>query len=160
MAKLSLIIFVVLILSIKIDNKFHIIHNLYQAEEQPTLQDQLSPLLEAIIQVETRGKNISGDGGAAAGILQIHKIQVDETNRVAKLMGKEERFSYEDRWDQQKSKDMFFIIVEYWHNDIDNWEEIARCWNGGPKGMDNPKTKKYWKKVEFELEVQKQLASN
>ena len=31
-------------------------------------------------------------------------------------------------------------------------EEIARCWNGGPKGMQNEMTAKYWKKVKNQLD--------
>ena len=33
-------------------------------------------------------------------------------------------------------------------------EEIARCWNGGPRGLKNKRTEKYW------IKVQKQLNEN
>ena len=45
---------------------------------------------------------------------------------------------------------MFTIWKEFHHKDSD-YEEIARSWNGGPKGPKNPKTYSYWKKVEYQL---------
>jgi len=130
--------------------------------ERPTLtlEQTLDPLLEAIIQVETRGKNISGDNGAAAGILQIHKIQVDEVNRILKLENEPERFTYQDRWDQEKSKEMFFITTKYWNRE-DNYEfeNVARCWNGGPTGDEKRSTKHYWDKVQIELKAIELLAN-
>ena len=45
---------------------------------------------------------------------------------------------------------MFDIYCE--HYGLTTAEEIARCWNGGPKGMENKITAKYWKKVENQLD--------
>jgi len=44
-----------------------------------------------------------------------------------------------------------FLIWKEFHHDDSNYEEIARSWNGGPKGPKNPKTYSYWKKVENQL---------
>mgnify|MGYP002635135330 CR=1 FL=1 len=155
------IILLILFTAVKVDTKTNFVYNFFQPKTEVvvelTLEEKLDTLLQAIIQVETKGKNISGDNGAAAGILQIHKIQVDEVNRIAKLMGKKERFSYKDRWNEEKSKQMFFITVEYWHEDLE-FEKIARCWNGGPTGHRKKATLHYWKKVQFELEKQELLA--
>jgi len=38
------------------------------------------------------------------------------------------------------------------HYNLNSAEEIARCWNGGPRGMNNEMTAGYWKKVENKLE--------
>ncbi len=39
------------------------------------------------------------------------------------------------------------------HYNLNTSEEIARCWNGGPKGMQNKMTVGYWKKVENRLDI-------
>mgnify|MGYP002640619322 FL=1 len=155
------IIIFILFTAVKVDTKTNFVYNFFQPKTEVavelTLEEKLDTLLQAIIQVESRGKNISGDNGNASGILQIWKIQVDEVNRVSKLMNKKERFTYKDRWDEEKSKQMFFIYVEYWSKDLD-FEKIARCWNGGPTGHRKKATLHYWKKVQFELEKQELLA--
>ena len=46
---------------------------------------------------------------------------------------------------------MFDIFCEYYG--LDTAEEMARCWNGGPRGLDKPATEIYWNKVESELEL-------
>ena len=38
------------------------------------------------------------------------------------------------------------------HYGLTTAEEIARCWNGGPRGINNPSTKQYWVKVEKKIE--------
>ena len=45
---------------------------------------------------------------------------------------------------------MFYVFVDYYHKDS-SYEEIARCWNGGPKGLQKKQTKRYWKKVQNTL---------
>ena len=51
---------------------------------------------------------------------------------------------------RNKSIEMFNIFVDYYN--LHTPEEIARCWNGGPRGINNPYTLGYWNKVEIELE--------
>jgi len=88
----------------------------------------------------------------AVGCLQIRPIMVREVNRILKKTGKEERFDLEDRWDREKSLEMFNIWREYHHpNSTD--EVIARNWNGGPNGFNKESTLKYWKKVRGRLEI-------
>ena len=41
---------------------------------------------------------------------------------------------------------MFKIYCK--HYKLTTAEEIARCWNGGPRGIDKPLTVNYWKKVQ------------
>lgn len=117
-----------------------------------SLEEHLSPLVEAMIQVESRNQNIVGDNGNAVGYLQIWKIQVDECNRVAKKMGLPDRFTYKDRWDKEKSIRMLHVNAMYWNKDSGyDWEEVARVWNGGPNGMRMNSTIHYWNKVQAEL---------
>ena len=111
--------------------------------------------LEALIYVESKGNDSAiGDrhlgSNYAVGVLQIRPIMVREVNRILKLKGDDYRFKLKDRYDREKSVQMFLIWKEFHHKDSD-YEEIARSWNGGPKGMKNPRTYSYWKKVEKQL---------
>ena len=108
-------------------------------------------LVEAMIMVESRGNDSAiGDrhiiGGEAVGCLQIRPIMLKEINRQLKRNGLEPRFELEDRYSRSKSIEMFNIFCD--HYNLDTAEEIARCWNGGPRGINNPATVKYWEKVQ------------
>jgi|TARA_R110000822_G_scaffold74910_2_gene179965 soluble lytic murein transglycosylase-like protein len=103
-------------------------------------------LLSAIIYVESSNNdsaiNLSED---AVGCLQIRKCMVNDVNRILKRQRSTQRFIYSDRWDRYKSIQMFEIYREHYNLNTD--EEIARSWNGGPNGMNNPLTVQYWDKV-------------
>jgi len=108
-------------------------------------------LVKALIQVESAGKdhahNISED---AVGCLQIRPIMIREVNRILRRQDNALRFELEDRWDRNKSLEIFHIWREYHHpNSID--EIIARNWNGGPKGYKKESTLQYWRKVKGKL---------
>ena len=114
-------------------------------------------LIDAMIQVESRGNDSAyGDthikGGEAVGALQIRPIMVREVNRILKLKKSKLRYKLQDRWDRDKSIEMFQIWKEFHHKD-DDFETIARNWNGGPNGYKKSRTEKYWLKVEQELEI-------
>ena len=89
-------------------------------------------------------------GEDAVGCLQIRKTMVDDVNRILKRNKKNYSFTYEDRWSRQKSIMMFEIYCD--HYNLTDPEEIARCWNGGPRGMDKEATVYYWNKVQNYLE--------
>ena len=123
--------------------------------EAPVLTEK--DLIEALIQVESRGNDSAiGDrhlvGNEAIGALQIRPIMVREVNRILKIKKSEKRFKMSDRWDREKTIEMFLIWKDFHHRD-DSFETIARNWNGGPKGFKNPRTKKYWAKVQQELDI-------
>ena len=115
---------------------------------------EIHDLVNALIIVESQGNDSAvGDthlGSPSIGVLQIRPIMVREVNRILKLKGTKHRYKMSDRWDRDKSIEMFLIWKEF-HHDDSNYEEIARSWNGGPKGPKNPKTYSYWKKVENQL---------
>lgn len=120
-------------------------------ENMATETDSIDLLLDAIIQVESRGDSTAiGDRGWAVGILQIWPIMVREVNRILEKQGIDKQFGYTDRYDVKKSIEMFHIWREYYHPES-SWEEIARCWNGGPNGMHLNTTVYYWTKVEKQL---------
>ena len=112
-------------------------------------------LVTAIIYVESRGNDSAiGDrhlvGNEAVGALQIRPIMVREVNRICKRIGSDQRFTLKDRFDRDKSIHMFMIWKKFHHKDS-NFEQIARSWNGGPRGPKSSRTIKYWNKVEKQL---------
>ena len=108
-------------------------------------------LLSALIMVESRNNDSAhAIGEDAVGCLQIRKTMVDDVNRILKRQGKDYRFTYDDRWLRNKSIQMFDIYCK--HYGLTTAEEIARCWNGGPRGMDKEATVYYWNKVQDHLD--------
>ena len=107
-------------------------------------------LLSALMFVES-GNNDSAHaiGEDAVGVLQIRKTMVDDVNRILKRQGKDYKFTYDDRWLRNKSIQMFDIYCK--HYGLTTAEEIARCWNGGPRGMNKDATVYYWNKVQEEM---------
>ena len=75
---------------------------------------------------------------------------VKDVNRILKRQKSDLSFTYDDRWLRNKSIKMFDIYCK--HYGLTTAEEIARCWNGGPKGMNKTLTSNYWKKVKNQLD--------
>lgn len=108
-------------------------------------------LVAALIQVESRGNDSAYcKSEEAVGCLQIRPIMVREVNRILKIQGKENRFKLKDRWDREKSLEIFYVWKNFHHSNSTN-EQVARNWNGGPKGHQRKSTIKYWTKVEQQL---------
>ena len=114
----------------------------------------IDDLVNALIYVESRGLDSAiGDkhlDQPSVGVLQIRPIMVREVNRICKRIGSHQRFTLKDRFDRNKSVHMFLIWKEFHHKDSD-FEAIARSWNGGPRWRKIDRTKKYWEKVEKQL---------
>ena len=126
--------------------------------EPKSIQMALSErdLVSALILVESRGNDSAiGDrhivGGEAVGALQIRPIMVREVNRILKIQKSDKRYTLKDRYDREKTIEMFYVWKNFHHKDSD-FETIARNWNGGPKGYKNSRTLKYWSKVQKELD--------
>ena len=108
-------------------------------------------LLSALIMVESSNNDSAYVASEdAVGCLQIRKCMVNDVNRILKRQGKDLRYSYDDRWMRSRSIKMFEIYCK--HYGLTTAEEIARCWNGGPRGMQNDITAGYWKKVKKNLD--------
>ena len=112
-------------------------------------------LLTALIQVESGGQaNAIGDNGRAVGILQIHKITIDDVNRIYKTA-----YTYKDRYSPLKSKEIAIKYLSYWSKHYTKKtgkpiriDILARMWNGGGStGYKKKATLKYWQKVRKEL---------
>jgi hypothetical protein len=119
-----------------------------------SISDDIPILIEALIQVESRGNDSAiGDRHLAepsVGVLQLRPIMVKEVNRILKRQGQDKRYKLKDRFSREKSIEMFMIWKNYHHPD-GGFETIARNWNGGPRGYKNKRTEPYWAKVQLEL---------
>ncbi len=103
-------------------------------------------LIDAIIYVESRGYvNAYNAKENAVGCLQIRPIMLKEVNR---LLGYN-KYKLADRWNKQKSIQMFNVIKEHTTNPTN--EKLARNWNGGWNGYKKQSTLKYWHKVKEQL---------
>ena len=118
------------------------------------LPQPVDELVNALIHVESRGIDSAiGDTHLetpSIGVLQIRPVMVREVNRILKRTKSEKRYKLKDRFSRVKSIEMFMVWKNY-HHPKDGFEEIARCWNGGPRGMKNKRTEKYWIKVQKHL---------
>lgn len=105
-------------------------------------------LVKAIIYVESRDNDSAYNKSEdAVGCLQIRPIMVREVNRLLQKRKDDRVYTLSDRWNRQKSIEMFLIFTKK----ISTSEAKARCWNGGPKGMTKSSTIKYWKKVKTKI---------
>ncbi len=136
-----------------IDSLYHEIDTL-QWENQIwdfNLSHNTTHLLSAIMYVESSYNDSAYNSYEdAVGCLQIRKTMVDDVNRILRRQKSDVRFIYDDRWLRNKSIKMFDIYCK--HYGLTTAEEIARCWNGGPRGMDKPLTTTYWRKVQENLD--------
>ena len=109
-------------------------------------------LLSAIMHVESSNNdNAYHKAEDAVGCLQIRKCMVNDVNRILKRQKSSKRFAYNDRWNRYKSMQMFDIYCK--HYNLNSAEEVARCWNGGPKGSLKESTLGYWAKVKTKLKI-------
>jgi len=136
-----------------IDSLYHEIDTL-QWENQIwdfNLSQNTTHLLSAIMFVESSYNDSAYHKGEdAVGCLQIRKCMVDDINRILRRQKSDLKFIYDDRWLRNKSIKMFDIYCK--HYGLTTAEEIARCWNGGPRGMNKPLTATYWRKVQENLD--------
>lgn len=101
-------------------------------------------VIDAIIQVESKG-NPKAVSGRYVGILQISPILVKECNNILKSRGSSKRFSLNDRFNENKSREMF-VVIQSEHNPMNNVEKAIRLWNGGIR-YSIAKTQRYFNKV-------------
>jgi len=128
-------------------------------------QSSFNDLLDAIEWVESKGDaNAVGDNGKAVGAFQIHKIYIDDLNRIYKSRHTD-KFSTPIRWSDfhRKSKVCSRLMVRDYLRHYatakrigrePTLEDMARIHNGGPTGYKKESTKKYWQKIKSRLETQ------
>ena len=103
-----------------------------------------NPVMDAIIKVESEG-NPRAVSGNSVGVMQITPVLVKECNDILKKQKSNKRYTLDDRYSVEKSKEMFLLIQKYF-NPENNVEKAIRSWNGGMKYSIRA-TNKYYKKV-------------
>ena len=103
-----------------------------------------NPVMDAIILVESEG-NPRAVSGNSVGAMQITPIFVKECNNILKNLKSNKRYTLDDRYSVEKSKEMFLLIQKY-YNPENNVEKAIRSWNGGMK-YGTKATNSYYKKV-------------
>ncbi len=105
-----------------------------------------TPVINAIISVESEGNARAVDkSGKSCGIMQITPILVKECNRILKLRGSSRRYTMDDRFSPDKSKEMF-LLYQSFYNPHNNVEQAIRSWNGG-MNYSKRATQKYYERV-------------
>ena len=105
---------------------------------------------EALRFVESsNGLNIVGDEEEAIGVYQLHKIYVEDVNRIYGTT-----YSYNDRWDKNKSHEIVVLYLKHYRKVFERKYkrpitviELAAIHNGGPYGYKNKKAKEYGRRV-------------
>lgn len=126
-----------------------------EPSEDELKQERIYYLWEAIKHMESRNgdKNYLIDTLAnSVGIAHIRPVMVDEVNRIVNT----NRFTYEDRWDDHKSFQIFTIYMNYYNKDY-HFEKGCRIWNGGPTGHKKSSTLVYYDKAKLILNSLKNL---
>jgi hypothetical protein len=77
--------------------------------------------------------------------MQITPILVKECNQILKAQKSEKRYTMNDRYSVEKSKEMFLLIQSH-YNKANSVEKAIRSWNGGPR-YSIKGTNSYYKKV-------------
>ena len=113
-------------------------------ENDSSEQFDWNPVMEAIILVESEG-NPRIVNGNQVGAMQITPIMVRECNNILKARGSEKQYKMTDRYDVEKSKEMF-LLIQSQYNKSNNVEKAIRSWNGGPN-YSNRGTERYYQKV-------------
>lgn len=90
-----------------------------------------SNVIDAIIHVESRGDH-NAKSGIYVGAMQIAPILVKECNLILEEKNINKRFTLKDRYDVEKSKEMFRLFQEK-YNPTNDIEWAIRAWNGGPR---------------------------
>jgi hypothetical protein len=72
----------------------------------------LTLIIAALLLTEADGRTnrVVGDGGRAVGPLQEWECTVDEANRILK----HKAYTYNDRYDLEKSKEIAAVVLTYW----------------------------------------------
>lgn len=103
-----------------------------------------NPVMDAIIQVESEG-NPKAVSGNSCGAMQITPILVRECNNILKRRKSKKRYRLSDRFNVEKSKEMF-ILFQSFHNPRNSVEQAIRSWNGGLR-YSVKGTQRYFNKV-------------
>lgn len=108
-------------------------------------------LLHALKMAESGCKSDAiGDRGNAVGILQLHKVYVDDANRIVGY----KKYSYTDRYNVRKSEEMARIVLTHYGKHYERKtgkcctdEILARIHNRGYSKWNDKLGERYWNRV-------------
>jgi len=107
----------------------------------------LTNLISALIAVESSGNDLAiGDGGRAIGPLQIHRAVVIDVNRITGS-----HYRHQDMTNRAQARAVCEAYLRHYGKGATP-EQLARRWNGGPKGDTKTSTEAYWAKVKKHLQ--------
>jgi len=116
---------------------------------------QLRPLLDALIAVESNGRDDAvGDAGRALGALQVWRVYWSDALEHAPAIGGE----YRDVATREYAER---VVVAYWLRycaaavEAGDVERLARVHNGGPRGHRKAATVGYWQRVQRAMEAKR-----
>lgn len=106
----------------------------------------ISNLISALIIVESSGNDLAiGDGGKAIGPLQIHRGVVLDVNRITGS-----NYRHQDMTNRAQARAVCEAYLKAYGKGAST-EQLARRWNGGPRGDTKTATEAYWAKVKKHL---------
>jgi hypothetical protein len=106
----------------------------------------ISNLISALIIVESSGNDLAiGDGGRAIGCLQIHRGVVLDVNRITGS-----HYRHSEMTNRAQARAVCEAYLRHYGRGAST-EQLARRWNGGPKGDTKSATEAYWAKVKKHL---------
>ncbi len=117
------------------------------AQEKENMETETfdwEPLMACLIKIESNG-NPRAKSGIYVGVLQISPGMVRSCNNILAKRGSSKRFSLNDRYSVEKSKEMF-VIFQSKFNPGNSIEKAIRSWQGGPRYTIRG-TQRYYNKV-------------
>lgn len=109
-----------------------------------------SQIMTVLKHVETNDNvEAIGDNGKAFGVLQIHKICVDDVNRIYGT-----KYTHQDAFNESCAEEIFILYIdagikrfEKKYNKEPTEQDIVRMWNGGVyTGYKKQATLKYYRR--------------
>jgi hypothetical protein len=121
----------------------------------PTAWARSEALWNATARIESGGDEAARNRREdAVGIVQIRRACLDDANRIARLRGLDLQFRPRDRYDVEKSRQIWELYLSYYGEEYERatgappTEEVyARIWNGGPVGWRKRRTLSYWRRI-------------
>ena len=109
-------------------------------------------IIPVLIQIETGGERFPNEAigrNGEVGMLQVSKHVVQDVN---KFYRPDRKYQLRDARIPWYATEMCYLYLLYWASPErlgrePTFEDLARIWNGGPKGYKNPKTLGYWRRV-------------
>ena len=106
----------------------------------------LNSLISALMIVESGNNDQAiGDQGRAIGCLQIHKAVVLDVN---KFTGS--HYRHQDMTNRAQARAVCEAYLKHYGKGAST-EQLARRWNGGPRGDTKTSTEAYWAKAKKHL---------